>query len=58
MGYLHAPKNIFLIKTCALISNSLFYSDELVTFSPVDNAQCQSNMALMRQILRSCPWKN
>jgi len=47
------PQKIFsLIKTSALISNSLFYSDELVTFSPVVNAQCQSNMASMRQILR------
>jgi len=53
------PKNtFFLIKTCALISNSLFHSDELVTFSPVANAQCQSNMVSTRQILRSCPWKN
>ena len=52
------PKNTFcLIKTCALISNSLICSDELVTFSPVVNTQCQSNMASMRQILRSCPWK-
>ena len=53
------PKNTFcLIKTCALISNSLFYSDELVTFSPVVNAQCQSNMASIKRILRSYPWKN
>jgi len=35
MGYLYAQKYILLDKTCALISNSLFYSDELVTFSPV-----------------------
>jgi len=47
-----------MIKTCALISNSLFYSDELVTLSPGVNAQCQSNMASMKQILRSCPWKH
>ena len=30
----------------------------IVTFSPVVNAQCQSNMTSMRQILRSYPWKN
>ena len=57
-GHLYAPKNVCLIKTSALISNSLFYSDELMTFSPAVNAQCQSNMASMRQILRSYPWKN
>jgi len=51
-------RNIFcLIKTCALISNSLFYSVELVTFSLEVNAQCQSNMASIKQMLRSCPWK-
>jgi len=50
------PQNKFcLIKTGDLISNSLFYSDELVTFS---NSQCQSNRRSMRQILHSCPWKN
>jgi len=32
MGYLHAQKIFCLIKTCALISNSLFLSIELVTF--------------------------
>jgi len=53
------PKNTFcLIKTCALISNSLFYNDELVTFSPVVNAQCQSNIVSIKRILRSYPWKN
>ena len=53
------PKNTFcLIKTCALISNSLFCSDALVTFSPVVNAQCQSNIVSIKQILRSYPWKN
>jgi len=52
------PKKIFcLIKPCAPISNSLFNSDELVTFSPTVNAQCQSNMASIKQILRSCLWK-
>jgi len=51
-------KNVSLIKTCALISNSLFYSVELVTFSPAVNAQCQSNIVSIKQILRSCPWKN
>jgi len=51
-------KNVCLIKTCALISNSLFHSDELVTFSLAVNAQCQSNMASMKQILLSCPWKH
>jgi len=56
---IYMPKDTFcLIETCVLISNSLFCSDELVTFSPVVNAQCQSNMTSMRQILRSCPWKN
>jgi len=53
------PKNtVCLIKTRALISDSLFYNDELVTFSPAVNAQCQSNMASMKQVLRSCPWKH
>jgi len=51
-------KTFCLIKTCAPISNSLFNSDELVTFSPTVNAQCQSNMASMRQTLLSCPWKH
>ena len=52
-------KKIFcLLKTCAVISNSLFYIVELVTFSPAVNAQCQSNMASMKQILRSYQWKN
>ena len=58
MGYLHAQKIFCLIKTCALILNSLFCRVELVTFSPAVSAQCQSNMASMKQILRSYPWKN
>jgi len=37
----HMSQNIFfLIKACALILNNLFYSVELLTFSPVVNAQC------------------
>ena len=37
---IYMPQKIFsLIKTCALISNSLYCSVELVTFSPVVNAQ-------------------
>ena len=41
---IYMPKNIFcLIKTCALISKNLFCSVELVTFSPVVNAQCTLN---------------
>jgi len=37
---IYMPKNIFcLIKTCALITNSLFYSVELGTFSPAVNTQ-------------------
>jgi len=28
-GFLYAPKNVCLIETCALTSNSLFYMDEL-----------------------------
>ena len=53
------PKKIFCLnKTCALISNSLFYSDELLTFSTAVNAQCQSNMASMKHVLHSCPWKH
>jgi len=48
----------FKIKTCAQISNSLFYSNDLLTFSLAVNAPCQSNMASMRQIFRSCPRKN
>jgi len=53
------PKNKFcLIKTCALISNSLFYSVELGTFLPAVNAQGQSNMASFNRSLRSYPWKN
>jgi len=51
MGRLNAKKRFCLIKTCALISNTLFYT-ELVTFSLAVNAHCQSNMASMRQILR------
>jgi len=48
-------KNIFcLIKTCAMISNSLFYSDDLLTFSLAVNAQCQSNMAAIKQIIAYC----
>jgi len=42
-------KNIFcLIETCALISNRLFYSVELVTFSLAVNPQCQSSMASIK----------
>ena len=44
-GLLKCPKKFYLIKTCALISNSLFYSNELVTYTPAVNTQCQSNMA-------------
>ena len=52
------PQKIFcLIKTCALIPNSLFYSVEHVTFSPAVNVQCQPNMPSIKQSLRSCPWK-
>jgi len=51
------PKKFYLFETCALISNSLFYSDERVTFSPAVITQFQSNRRSMRQILRSCPWK-
>ena len=58
MGYLYAKKMFCLIKTCALISNSLFYSDELLTFSAAVNAQCRSNTVSIKQILRSHPWKN
>jgi len=37
-------KNIFsLIKTCVLISNSLFCSVDFLTFSQVLKAHCQSN---------------
>ena len=40
MGCLHAPKIFCLIKTCALISHSLFHSDELiVTFSTLNASQ-------------------
>jgi len=49
------PKNIFcLIKTCAL-----HLGVDFLSFSPVVNAQCQSNMASIKQIgwLRSYPWK-
>jgi len=53
------PKNIFcLIKTCGLISNSLFFSVELGTFLPAVNAQCQSNMTSINRSLRSYPWKH
>jgi len=44
-----------MIKTCAQISNSLFYSDELLTFSAAVNSQCQSNIVSIKQILCSCP---
>jgi len=30
----------------------------IVTFSPEVNPHCQSNIASMKQILRSCPWEN
>jgi len=54
-------KNIFcLIKTCALISNSLFYSDGLLTFSLAVNSQCHSNIVSIKQnsqLLRSYPRK-
>jgi len=41
IGHLYAPKKYFAwFKTCALISKSLYCSVELVTFSPVVNAQC------------------
>jgi len=30
----------------------------IVTFSPVVSAKCQLNMASVKQLLRSCPWKN
>ena len=56
---IYMPQKIFcLIKTCALISKNLYCSVELVTFSPVVNAQCQSNIVSIKQILRSYPWKN
>ena len=58
MSYLHAPKIFCLIKTCAPISKNLYCSVELGTFSPVFNAQFQSNMASVKRILRSNPWKN
>jgi len=48
-------KNIFcLIKTCALISNSLFYSDGLLTFSLAVNSQCHSNIVSIKQIASYC----
>jgi len=47
---IYMSKNIFcLIKICALISNSLFYRDDLLTFSLAVNTQCQSNMASMKK---------
>ena len=56
---IYMSKKIFcLIKTCALISNSLFSSVELGTFLPAVNAQIQSNIVSMKQILRSYPWKH
>ena len=45
------PKKIFyLTKTSTPISNSLFYSDELLTFSATVDAQCQSNIVSIKQI--------
>jgi len=35
----------YSIKTCVLISNSLFRSVDLATFLPAVNAQSQSNVA-------------
>jgi len=51
---IYMPKKIFcLIKTCAPISTSLFYSDELVTFLAAVNVQCQSNIVSIKKIWRS-----
>jgi len=58
ISYLHALKIFCLIKTCALISNTLFYNDELLTFSAAVNSQCQSNMAVINRSLRLYPYKN
>ena len=52
-------KNIlYLMKICALISNSLFCSVDLVTFSPAVNTQCLPNMILINRSLSSYLWKN
>jgi len=52
-------KNLFcLIKTCALISNSLFHSVKLSTLYSALNFQYYWKMASIKWILRSYPWKN
>jgi len=40
-----------LIKTCALISSSLFCGVELVTFSLAVKTQCQSNIGFNQPII-------
>jgi len=56
---IHVSKNIFcLIKCCVLISNSLFQSVKLSTLYLAQNLQCQQEMASIKRILHSYPWKN
>jgi len=53
------PKIYFAwLKLTLWSRKACFCNDDLLTFSLAVNAQCQSNMASMKQILRSCPWKN
>ena len=52
-------KNIFsVIKTCALISNSLFQSVKLSTLYSALNLQCWWKRVSIKQILRTYPWQN
>jgi len=63
---IYMPKDIFcLIKTCALITNSLFYSVELGTFSPAVNTQSMPvkhgsnriNLWAPVRLFDRCGWK-
>jgi len=60
MGHLYAPNICFAWLKLVLWSRIAYFAvmNLNVTFSPAVNAQCQSNMASMKQILRSCQWKN
>jgi len=59
-GSFICPKTSFAWLKLALWSRIAYFAamNLIVTFSPAVNAQCQSNMASMRRILHSCPWKN
>jgi len=59
-GLFECPKIYFAWLKPAFWSRIAYFTaiNLIVTFSSVVNAQCQSNIASMKQILHSYPWKN